>query len=231
MEHFIKNNYPDAEEGKAFTAEYIQILEEKHGFELGKTLLSTSVCSDEIIRSSTNFRDYVKNENPFTIGGLAGFPFSGLTGFRAFASHIPDGGSAIIIYGPHIGVLKDGTIGAVQRIGQHKPTSCCGALKAAVASMSGQSESEADRDLDYQMYLIQNRLKPFKGEIYEDPSPLAAVTDKMYEIIDERVHLLLNGAREAFSGCKVALIGGIIINTDYDSPDWFELRNFEVLEY
>lgn len=231
MEHFIKNNYPNAVEGKSFTAEYIKILENRYGFDLEKTLLSTSVCSDEIIRSSTNFREYVKNENPFTLGGLAGFPFSGLTGFKAFASHIPDEGAAIILYGPHIGILKDGTIGMIQRTGQHDSTSCCGALKAAVLSMSDRSEISADPELDYQMYQIQSRLKPYKSEVLELSSPLVAVTEKMYDMIDVRVHDLLGETEKAFSGCKVALIGGIIINTDYDCPDWFELRNFEVLEF
>jgi hypothetical protein len=99
MEQFIRKYYPDARDGEDFTRECIGKLVKDHEFDLSKTLLATSVCSDEIIRSATNFRDYLENSHPFTIGGLAGYPFSGITGFKAFASHIPDGGAAIILYG------------------------------------------------------------------------------------------------------------------------------------
>ena len=37
---------------------------------------------------------------PFKMGGLNGFPFTGLTGMSAFSSHVPDNGAVLIFYGP-----------------------------------------------------------------------------------------------------------------------------------
>jgi hypothetical protein len=38
---------------------------------------------------------------------IAGFPFTGNTGFGAMAAHIPDDGYCLIVYGPHVGVAAD----------------------------------------------------------------------------------------------------------------------------
>ncbi len=230
MEQFIRKYYPKARDGEDFTRECIGNLVKDNEFDLSKTLLATSVCSDEIIRSATNFRDYLENGHPFTLGGLAGYPFSGITGFKAFASHIPDGGAAIILYGPHIGVSKDGTIGIVKRVGQGKSSSCCGALKASVRKLSMDQFPEADAELDYQMHSIDEGMKSNKGKILLHDEPLVAATNLMYEQIHERVHKLMNESEEAFSGHKVALIGGIIINTDAELSDWFEVRSLETIE-
>jgi hypothetical protein len=229
MKQFISKYYPNAQVGEDFTKESIEKLVQEYEFDLSRTLLATSVCSDEIIRSATNFREYLENGHPFTLGGLAGFPFSGITGFKAFASHIPDGGSAIILYGPHIGVSKNGEIGIVERIGQDKPSTCCGALKASIHKLSMNSFQETDSDLDYQMHVIDKSIHSGKGKIKLHSEPLVAATNLMYEQIHERVHTLLEESKEAFKGCKVSLIGGVIINTDAGLPDWFDVRSQEMI--
>jgi hypothetical protein len=229
MEHFIKKHYPEAQEGKVFTRDLVEKLTDQHKFDLTKTLLATSVCSDEIIRSATNFREYVSYSHPFSLGGLAGIPFSGLTGFKAFASHIPDNGSAIILYGPHIGVSENGTVGIVERVGQNRPSTCCGALKASVDGLSDKNASSADLDIDYQMSVIEREVRASREKVVAHDIPLVAATDAMYGFIHERMHKLMEGAKESFQNYKVALIGGVIINTDYTFQDWFELRNFKVI--
>lgn len=229
MEHFIKKHYPEARQGNEFTKEWIDRLVDSHKFDLTKTLLATSVCSDEIIRSATNFREFLTYSHPFSLGGLAGIPFSGLTGFKAFASHIPDNGSAIILYGPHIGVSEYGTVGIVERVGQSQPSTCCGALKASVDGLSDKNASSADTDLDYQMSVIEQEVKASREKVVVHDVPLVAATDSMYGFIHNRIHKLMEGAKESFENHKVALIGGVIINTDHAFPDWFELRNFEIL--
>jgi len=229
MEHFIKKHYPEAREGKVFTKELVDKLTDKHKFDLTKTLLATSVCSDEIIRSATNFREYLSYTHPFNLGGLAGIPFSGLTGFKAFASHIPDNGSAIILYGPHIGVTENGTVGIVERVGQRQPSTCCGALRASIESLSDMDTSTADKDLDYQMSVIEQKIRASREKVKAHAVPLVAATDSMYRFIHERIYKLMEGTKKSFENHEVAMIGGIIINTDHAFQDWFELRNFEVL--
>lgn len=189
--------------------------------------MATSVCSDEIIRSATNFREYVEMDNPFQLGGLAGYPFAGLTGIKAFAGHIPDDGAAIILYGPHIGVSKSGEIGFMQRHGQMLDTSCCGALQASLSTLRKKNEP-ADAELDYQQWKIETKLDEEREKILEHDLPLVKATDTMFNVIDSQIETLIRASGKALEGKKIALIGGIIINTDYNLPDWFDLRRFDI---
>lgn len=42
------------------------------------------------------------------IGGLGGIPFAGKTGFKAYASHVPDDGNLLILFAPHVGMDTSG---------------------------------------------------------------------------------------------------------------------------
>lgn len=228
MEKLIKKFYPKAEDGKELTENCMQRLLNEYNFDAAKTILGTSVCSDEIVRTATNFRDYLGIKNPFQLGGLGGFPFTGLTGFGAFASHIPDKGFAIIQYGPHIGFSKKDGIGEVTRQGRSLETTCCGALRTLVNSFSEEQHNGRDRELDYQQWKLEEELRPENTEITEYEEPLVAATNVMFNKINARVQQLLKETSVHFEDCTVALVGGIIINTDFELPDWFELREFSV---
>lgn len=228
MEKIIKKYYPNAESGREVTKNCMNRLINEYGFDTKKTILGTSVCSDEIVRSSTNFRDHIDQKNPFSLGGLGGFPFTGTTGFGAFAAHIPDNGYAIIEYGPHIGVSKTGTVGNVQRMGQSLETTCCGALKASMGDILANKAGMRDSDLDYQQWKLEEQLLTGSEKISTHSEPLVAATDVMYQQIDKRIKTLLNESAEGFKNTTVVLIGGVIINTDFELPDWFDLREFTV---
>lgn len=230
MENFIRKYYPEALEGKELTKICVDKIVEEYHFDLDKTLMATSVCSDEIIRSATNFREYMGISYPFQLGGLAGVPFTGLTGFKAFASHIPDDGSAIILFGPHIGVSRQGEVGLMQRHGQLEKTSCCGALEAALQSVKTHSAPTADRDLDYQLWRIEREIGENNSDILNHDQPLVAVTDAVYEWIYRTLKKMVTTSEDVTRHFRIALIGGIIINTDFDLPDWFDLRCFEIIE-
>lgn len=231
MENFIRNNYPSAREGKQVTRKCIQELSTVHGFDLDHTIMATSVCSDEIVRSTTNFREYLGHQNPFALGGLAGYPFVGQTGFKAFASHVPDHGFILILYGSHIGISRNGEVGVMQRRGQMLESSCCGALQASLKSLELGTEPEADADYDYQQWKIETEVHEERDRILKGSIPLVQATEVMFSAIDRRIRELLERTRDDFRGRKVALVGGIIINTDLDLPDWFDLRHFEVLGF
>lgn len=231
MDNKIKEFYPDARPGKEMTKTCIQKLRDNHNFDFEKAILATSVCSDEVIRSATNFRDYMSLKDPFQLGGLAGFPFTGITGFKAFASHVPDNGCAVFLYGPHIGISDTGKLGSVLRLGQHAESSCCGALMGAVSNLSVSKKAEFDEELDYQQWKITDQLAQFQEDIVSKDEPLLKATDKMFDCIDNRIKQLLVQTSSHFKGNKVALVGGIIINTDAGHPDWFDLREFSVQSF
>lgn len=229
MKEKVLSRYPNAQDGVVLTGRCMEKLTGSHGFDPERTLLATSVCSDEIIRSATNFRDYMGIVTPFQLGGLAGYPFTGLTGMRAFASHIPDNGGAIFLYGPHIGISSEGRVGFTRRTGQVADSACCGALHASLASFRQEENNFADPELDYQLWKLEMELLPDAGRLVGETEPLVAVTDRLYELIDERIVQLLEIASKSFVGVKVALVGGVIINTDHGYPDWFDLRKLEVI--
>jgi hypothetical protein len=228
IENQIQLHFPEAKKGDQITRECMDDLINVHNFNPDRAILGTSVCSDEIVVTATNFRDYVNLKHPFSLGGLGGYPFAGMTGFHAFAGHIPDEGFAIIQYGPHIGINNEGHLGSVQRIGQALETTCCGALKESVRHFREDPTGQRDHDLDYQQWKLEEELQGGQKEILKSQDPLKAATEVMFERIDTRIKQLLEKTSAAFEGTTVALIGGIIINTDFEHEDWFDLREFSI---
>jgi len=85
------------------------------------------------------------------LGGLAG-----ITGFCAFAHHIPESGNALIVIGPHVGVSSEGVIGKLNRR-HHNTLSCsCGALYAARSTSFASPPAE---DLDAQQCFIHKTVR------------------------------------------------------------------------
>lgn len=231
MDKLIKSFYPKAADGRAVAKKCMNELQNKYGFDTSKTIMATSVCSDEIIRSATDFKDYLGVETPFSMGGLAGFPFSGLTGLGAFTAHIPDNGYAIIVYGPHIGFTKKEKVGFVHRVGQKQESTCCGALKASVDVLKNDTVGQRDSELDYQQWKLEEILSHEEKQILAESDPIIEATEVMYKAIDKRMKKLLEESAGNLNNCKIALVGGVIINTDHDLPDWFDLREFSVKSY
>ena len=106
-------------------------------FGYGETsLIATSLCCDEVNRPLE--KDLASMyDHYFAMGGLAGVPFGGVTAFGAMAQHIPDSGSCLIVYGPHVGIDSEGTIGTVNRRGKIVGGACCGSAVAAAAYVRG----------------------------------------------------------------------------------------------
>ena len=53
----------------------------------------------------------------FPLAGLAGLPFTGVSGWEAFSGHVNDDGHIVILYAPHVGIDSNGVIGQVLREG------------------------------------------------------------------------------------------------------------------
>lgn len=187
-----------------------------------------SICSDDVnsIQYPVRTQEFL---GPFKMGGLDGFPFTGLTGMGAFASHVPDDGAVFIYYGPHIGITKDGTIGEIHRLGQSKNSGCCGAAKGALGKlMNNQISSGTITELDYQMNTIEQILYKEKERVLKASSPLYEATEVIYEAIDKRINELVE---QTNYHCKfVILVGAILINSDSDMGSFTEVRRFDVIE-
>jgi len=227
FEEAVIENYPDALDARDTSIRYLGLLQNGHDIDVSKVLMATSLCSDDINIPSTSFFSVILG--PFFLGGLGGLPFAGITGLTAFAHHVPDNGTAFVFYGPHIGITLEGEMGKMYRPRQHKAGACCGALMAALNNFRNKDFKPEIRERDYQQSLLESLLFPDREEIISDPSPEKKITEKAYQLIDAMLHDYLKEMKSEFSVDKIALLGGIVINTDYGIDDYFSVRNFEVI--
>ena len=206
----------------------IDFVEYELDLEPKQVMLADSICSDDVnsIQYPARTQEFL---GPFKMGGLDGFPFTGLTGMGAFASHVPDAGAVFIYYGPHIGITKDGTLGEIHRFGQTKNSSCCGAAKAALRKLLNNQITEgAITELDYQMNIIEQIIFSRKDRVLNADAPLFEATEVIYEAIDKRINELVDMVNYS---CKyVILVGAILINSDSDMGSFTEIRRFDVLD-
>jgi len=152
------------------------------------SLVATSLCCDEVNRVLE--KDFAKHyTDNFSMGGLAGFPFGGVTSFGAMAHHIPDGGSCLVVYGPHVGVDADGNVGVVNRRGRAAPGACCGSACAAMGHVSCVHKGEAspvdskvfEDPLDAQQAMVGNLLMPYAERLAKSPEPMVELPLALYD--------------------------------------------------
>ena len=223
----IKKHYPNALTTIDFINKVIDYVEEKLDLEPAQIMLADSICSDDVnsIQYPARALEFL---GPFKMGGLDGFPFTGLTGMQAFASHVPDEGAVFIYYGPHIGISKGGIVGEINRFGQNKNSSCCGAAKGALNKLFDNSiEPDNITEMDYQMNTIEQILYNEKDRILNHNIPLYEATEVVYEAIDQRIQKLV--AATEYS-CKYVILAGIIlINSDSDVGSFNSTKRFEII--
>jgi hypothetical protein len=101
----------------------------KYGFTRDNTLFAHSYCPDEINHEVGDLSDYLTSyfNTFFSLGGLAGIPFSGKTGFGAFAHHVPAEGNIFVLFAPHVAVSQEGKVGYYHRLFQEEESTACGA--------------------------------------------------------------------------------------------------------
>ncbi len=206
---------------------FLGLLKQKHRFDISRMLMATSLCSDEVNNHGASFFNVLNG--PFRMGGLGGFPFCGLTGTTAFAHHIPDGGSAFIFYGSHIGITNQGKLGEVWRPGQQKAGKSCGALMNALNRFGDAEYKPGFLENDFQQFFLEKTLIGQRDKILESAEPEWAITENAYLQIDKMIHENIHQTKKEFHVKRIALLGGIIINTDSGLDDYFIPKNFEVM--
>lgn len=223
----IRKWYPDAITTIDSVNKVIDYFESELSLEPKQIMLADSICSDDVnsIQYPARAMEFL---GPFKMGGLDGFPFTGLTGMGAFASHVPEDGAVFIYYGPHIGITKTGAIGEIHRFGQSKNSGCCGAAKGALNKLlNNQLTAGNVTEIDYQMNNIEQILLNQKDRIIKADTPLYEATEVIYEAIDKRINELVEKTNY---NCKyVILMGAILINSDSDMGSFTEIRHFDVI--
>lgn len=224
----INKWYPNAITTIDSVNKIIDFVEYELDLEPKQVMLADSICSDDVnsIQYPARTQEFL---GPFKMGGLDGFPFTGLTGMGAFASHVPDDGAVFIYYGPHIGITKDGTIGEIHRFGQSKNSGCCGAAKGALGKLTNNLITAGNiTELDYQMNTIEQILFKEKERVLNAKTPLFEATEVIFEAIDKRINELVDMTNY---NCKfVVLVGAILINSDSDMGSFTEIRRFDIID-
>jgi Limiting CO2-inducible proteins B/C beta carbonyic anhydrases len=154
----------------------------------------------------------------------------------AMMSHIPDGGSCVLVYGPHVGVDSMGRIGTVDRRGKECGGSCCGSAQAAAKYVLGvhsgaHAQAVAPTDpLDAQQAYVGQMLLPYAEQLASASDTMHELPFALFQAQDKLIKQIVGkmGSRLSDQG-KIALIGGIQINTPQGSSDYFLPLRFEVL--
>lgn len=233
----VRMHYPTAERSELLGKELVKYIYEHYGLPPEKIMAANSICSDDV--NAMQFPHSVKDFlGPFNMGGLNGFPFTGLTGMKAFFHHVPKDGALLIFYAPHIGINKEGKPGLIKRVGQPADSSCCGAAVGALPKPSNGNSTDADADIvppntceniDYQMDCIKLLFERNKPAIIRHPFPIVAATQVMYDAINKRIHELVDRARNEMHCEYLFLVGGIFINGDAGEGSFVDYKHGSVI--
>jgi len=197
-------------------------------FKKENTLVATSICSDEInfpivTHLSSHFN------KPFVLGGLAGVPFSGVSGMGACISHVPQGGNLLIVMGSHVGYDSLSKLGKVNRPGQDSSSGACGAaigaLKVIQAGKGDPSGFLTDAQEDDILRDLAKRLPPVVLTSKDQEAKIAYTTYQTYATARNYLNDIL--ARQASLPKEVAVLSGIIINRGTDGEDMFQPLLFQ----
>ncbi len=230
MNQSIKKHFPAAETWNEVTIKYLKIMTEEYGFPVDKILYASCVCADELNYIATNFNNTFRNG--FNLGGLGGLPFSGVTGIQAYGSHIPDGGAGFIFYASHVGISRDGTIGSIKRENQTTPTYSCGALNTVLDLM------KRDHEFDWttksfkiiQTQTLELMLNGQKERIFSSTEPVIEAVNIIANTTKCLLHSFVIENKHFFTGNKVFLLGGVMINTEHYYENYLEIRDFDIID-
>lgn len=234
MADSIEANFPGAQKNKELVGNIKSALK-KYGY--GKdSLVATSLCADEVNRVLEQDLGKTFDYN-FSMGGLAGFPFGGITSFGAMASHIPDGGSCLVVFGPHVGVDSDGKVGTVQRRGRENGGACCGSAVAASGYVAGVHSGETTKygppevPDDAQQNFVGTALLPYAAHLEAAKEKMVDLPYALYDAQKKMMNTIVAaGAGNVAGEGKVSVLGGIQINTPPGKSDYFLPLSFEVYD-
>jgi hypothetical protein len=218
--------FPGAQDSASMDSKVAKTLN-KYGYTSDNTLFATSTCPDEVNAKQGEMIELMKarwGEN-FALGGLAGLPFVGKSGFGAYVHHVPDNGKLFIVFAPHVGIDFDGKVGALKRLSQKGVSTACGAsigaynaiIKEALENKEpgkGTTGSKTGDAFDAQISYIKTKLKSRMKGIDTAPDPIAFVTYQMYAITREFIDEVLAATNLFEDAGEVCLLGGIMINGD-----------------
>lgn len=198
------------------------------------TLYAQSVCPDEINHEPGDITHLFSTHygEVFHMGGLAGLPFTGKTGFGAFSHHVPKDGHCLILMAPHIGITESNILGAYTRDGQDGEGAACGAAVAALHHCAcGKPAPSLDDPLDYQQSFLTSIIQENKSHILQESlshnEKMAALALEVWKVSKRMLENIVNvnfGGDES----KLLIFSGIQINMPRPHQDMFQPLSFNM---
>jgi len=213
--------FPKAIPGTAVLLRSAKVLR-AFGLNPTNTIYGTSICPDEINFEKGDFTMRMKDfwGTCFPFGGIGGAPFVGKAGFNSFSSHVPDGGHALILFGPHVAVSDFGEIGKYLRNGHSGHSRACLAICKAYEACKANGKIGREDPCDAQQNWLKQELAKRLPALPQTESAevLADITLLVYEAVREKLLLCVHND---FGDGNLVLIGGIQINMPEPSEDHF----------
>lgn len=203
-------------------------ISETENIEMSKIIIATSFCFDELNHQQGKM-NLPSPHGTFIMGGLAGYPFVGEIGIKAFSDHIPDKGAALFIVGSHIGITRKGELGKVKRVGQQRHTNTCGAMMSVQNHILSSQIHHIDPNdySEFQPEFLAIKLLPRANDIKNSQFPILTTTKLVYQEIENEIISLILKQPIYFSGFPVYVLGGVVINTDETLPNYFSQNTFK----
>jgi hypothetical protein len=216
----------------------VQKVLQKRGYTPQNTNYAQSVCPEEVNHGKGDitslFAGYLGNL--FNLGGLAGMPFTGRTGFAAFSNNVPDDGHCFVLMAPHIGLDPENDFGKFSRDSHSSSVACCSAIAGALEHCtSGQPPADIlDHPEDYQLNFIINQVDRVKdiilgGRDIEENTIQADLATQMHRIAKKMLDQIVNvnfGGKDS----TLVVLTGIQINMSNPFDNFFQPRSFYVLQ-
>jgi len=224
----VHYNFPGAMPDRQIVTLLTNALKKKIKYwSVENTLLGTSFCPDEISNEKGDLPQLLHEMfgKVFPFSGLAGVPFAGRTGFKAFASHVPKNGTVLIVYGPHVSISPDGIVGKFKRPGQDHLTSACGACIGALSIIEKNtydmpSPGSIEYEEDFQMNYIIQELKARLEQIIDHPKgKQVGLVFQAFKVAQKLIRTIIDV--DVLDGAPVILLGGIQINMPDPLPDFY----------
>jgi len=203
----------------------------KRNYIPGKTILGYSICATEnkcpdiqLIRNLQN-KLVLRKNNIFNLGGLASLPIVGRTDFDSFVKYSPYDGKMLVVFGPQVGISKDGDVGLTERNNGTKEVSgSFGMARAAIKTIWQTDPTLSKLDLQKQT-IIENLEEKLEGIDLRnaDNDTVTFATYKIYRAAWDllRAQILEEiTLQEGFWGVvsEITILGGISIGDDTFQP-------------
>lgn len=203
------------------------------------TLLASSLPTEEILQTPTSLINIIRNKlceskdgGIYSLGGLGGIPFAGDAGMEDLFLHAPQDGRIVIVFGPNVGIDKNGVVGSVERIGtvEYGADEANGVVVRAYRDIQMGRDKPTGITMGIEYDYIVNMLKKMplkewasKNSKGGDDYVIAEITKEIYNIMEDLIQTMVKRCimkDEKFNNARiteVTLIGGIVINRGHGS--------------